>query len=810
MTAEIPQASTTPRRPRGGHIPSALLAAGLLGAGLTAVPAMAADEAAPADPDDRVVAQAGAGTTVTFDIPAQALDSALTTLADQAGIRLLYDSALVEGLESEALQGEYTVDTALQRVLQDTGLDYLFTSEDTVTLAAAEPSRLEPIQVEAAGETGYRRQTTTTGTRMPMAREDVPQTINVVPKEQIEDRQAETVNEALETTPGVNRANGFGNTFDEFFLRGFQLRNVRVNGLEQVRDNGFASLENVERVEVLKGPSSILFGGLQPGGVVNVVTEKPQREFAHELEVGSDTFSAQRISGDTTGPITSDGNLRYRLNASYEEGDWFPDFYEQERVFLAPSLAWTAPTGTEFLFEMEYLDDERPFMRGQVAVGDRPADLPPERYLGAPWDTSENENQKYRLQITHPFGGGWELSNAASYNRADIFNLAARNSSLRDDGRTLDRLAFGQDNRKETFINQLDLTGRFDTGLVEHEFVVGADVTYTELRRDARRGATDGIDIFDPVYDFEKPAFSALTPVNQTVETSTEIGVFFNDVMSFGDFKFMAGARYDDSEITPEDENDDGPPDQEDSELSPRLGLIYQGVEGQSFYASYSESFEANSVASFVSFGATPPDGGEFEPTEGEQYEVGVKSEWLDGRLQTSVAAFRIEKTNIPKFELGPNGEFFGRQIGEQRSQGLELEAQGQLTSNLQIAAAYAFTDAEITEDPELEGNDLAGTPDQQGSLWANYRFREGSLQGLSLGAGVFARGERPGDDENSFELPGFARLDLKAAYEWRNLRFQANVNNVLDKEYFASGRDRTRITPGEPLHAKFTVTARF
>jgi len=148
----------------------------------------------------------------------------------------------------------------------------------------------------------------------------------VVTKDLIEHRKAETLNEALETAPGVSRANGFGNTFDEFFLRGFNLDTVRANGLEQNRNNGFASLKNVERVEVLKGPASILYGQLEPGGVVNVVTEKPQRDFAHELTGGIGAFGLYEISADSTGPITADGDLRYRINTSYKEGDWFPDF----------------------------------------------------------------------------------------------------------------------------------------------------------------------------------------------------------------------------------------------------------------------------------------------------------------------------------------------------------------------------------------------------------------------------------------------------------------------------------------------------
>jgi len=804
-------AATAHRRRLGKTGLAAGVAAVLAAGPVAASERGAAAEAAGGDGQGQL---AQADETRTFDIPAQPLDEALERLAEATDLQFAYTTADVEGRTSSAVQGEFAPQAALRRLLRGTGLTHRFTDAGTVTLSTAEPSsaagdgsaELGAIEVRAAGESAYRRDITTTGTRMPTSRKNVPQAINVVPKELFQDRQAETVNEALETTPGVSRGNGFGNTFDEFFIRGFNLDSVRKNGLEQVRDNGFSSLENVERVEVLKGPSSILFGQLEPGGVVNVVTEKPQRDFTHEIEAGGGTFGSYKVNADTTGPITQDGDLRYRLNASFKEGESFPQFFEQERTFIAPSVAWTAPTGTEVLFEMEYLEDERPFMRGQVAVGNKPADIPPERYLGAPWDQSENENQTYRLEITHPFGDGWRFRNATSYNRAEIFNLAARNAGLQDDNRTLDRLAFGQDNLKQNIVNQTELNGTFSTGPVDHEFVVGVDLTYFREEIDSRRGETDSIDIFDPVRDFDKPAFSDLTVVNDSVAVGEELGVFANNLMSYGPFKLMFGGRFDHTDFSPNDEAEDSPPDAEDDSFNPRVGAIYQPVDSQSFYASYTTSFVPFRFTQF-----TLQDGSLPEPTEGEQIEVGVKSDWLGGRLSTSVAAFNITKTNVANFEQDPDtGEFFVEQIGEVRSRGVELEAQGAVTENLQLSTAYTFIDGEVTEDPALEGNELVETPDHAGNIWANYTFDAGALNGLSLGAGVFARSDQPGDDENTFKLPAFARVDLKAAYEWRNLTLQANVRNLFDEDHFVSGRQRDRITPGEPLNAWFSLTARF
>jgi len=763
---------------------------------------------------DQVAQDAG---TQSLDIPAQALADALRRLGEATGLQVAYSTADVKGLTSTAVQGDLAPRAALRRMLRGTGLTYRFTGDNTVTLAVAEEGgdggeaqQLGTIEVRAKGETGYSRETTTTGTRIPTSRKNVPQTIDVVPKEIIEDRGAETVNEALETAPGVTQGAGFGNTFDEFFLRGFQLENLRKNGLKQVRDNGFASLDNVERVEVLKGPSSILFGQLEPGGVVNIVTEKPRREFAHELKVGGGTFGSYEVSGDTTGPVTADGDLRYRLNASYKEGEWFPDFYEQERIFIAPSVAWTAPTDTEVLFEMEYLDDQRPFYRGQVAIGDSPADLPPDRFLGEEWDQSDTENQKYRLQITHPFGGGWQIRNATSYNRSDHFDLAAREDGLRNDNRTLDRILFSVDTLKQTFVNQSDLSGKFATGPVDHEFVFGTEYIYSRAENDNRglRDPSFAVDIFNPVNSVPEPSVDDLNVFNDDTQVSHEVGVYANNLMSYGPFKLMLGGRFNYSDISPDHEGANPPPDAEDTSFDPRIGGIYRPIESQSLYASYSTSFNPVEFTSFQLRGGGLP-----EPTEGEQIEIGLKSDWLDERLNTSVAAFNITKTNTVSFGQDPNtGNFFLEQIGEVRSRGIEAQAQGEVTSGLQISAAYSFLDTEVTEDddPAIEGNELPGAPTHQGNIWAKYTVQQGALKGLSFGSGVFARSDRPGDEENSFELPGFVRVDAMASYTWRNLKFQANVENLFDREYFESGSDRFRITPGEPRNAWFSVTAKF
>jgi len=671
---------------------------------------------------------------------------------------------------------------------------------------------LEEATLRATGEAdrGYKVEATTTGSRMPVSWRELPQTINVVTRELIEDRGADDLGEAVEVVPGVSRRNGFGNTFDEFAIRGFTFRNMFKNGMRQVRDNGFNSLENVERVEVLKGPSSIMFGRLEPGGVINIITERPQRAFGHEIGAEYDSFGGYRAFVDSTGPVTEGGGVRYRINASYQDGDYFPDFYEQERIFVAPTVAFDLGPDTELRFEAEHLEDERPFWRGQVAVGDRPADIPPERWLGEPWDESETEVQSYALHFEHRFSEEWRLRQATRYMETDVFNLAARSDGLRGDGRTLDRILFNTDTEKSNLVTQTDLSGAFDTGPVEHRFVVGAD--YIREENDVfgagLRDPSFAIDIFDPVHDVPKPSVSDLNVFNPgTVSEADEFGIFANNLMSYGRLKLMLGARFDHTDISP---GNDAPPI-EDDVVNPRVGAIYDLFDGQSLFASYTESFVP---FEFTAFGRTE-DGGIPDPEEGRQFEFGLKSEWLDGRLDTTLSLFHIEKDNVAQFTgatlpSDPN-IFIVEEIGTIESQGVELEGSGRITDNLQIHFGYAFIDAEVTEDndPANIGNRQTDTPEHAFNAWLNYSFA-GSLDGLSLGGGVVAKSDRAGDSNNTFKLPGFARFDAKVGYRWRNLDFQVNVFNVFDKEYVRSGNRRDRFTPGEPRHVSLQVSARF
>lgn len=767
-----------------------------------------------------------------FDIPAGPLVAGLERFSDTVGLDVVAGES-VEGIDAPALRGEFTADEALNRLLAGTGLTCRFTGEKTVAITtrakatgAGEPVGLDAQETE--GEMGeaelpetvvrgrttaartYRAEKTTTATRLPMDPRDVPHTINVVTQDLIEDRAADDLGEAVEVVPGVNRRNGFGNTFDEFTIRGFTFRNMFKNGMRQVRDNGFNGLENVERVEVLKGPASIMFGRIEPGGVINIITKRPLDEPAHEVGVQYNSFGSVRTYLDSTGPLNEAGSVRYRLNFSHKHGDYFPEFYDLERTFVAPTLAFDLGPDTSLRFEMEYLNDQRPFWRGQIAVGDRPADIPQERWLGEPWDESEVEVQSYALHLDHRFNEDWRLRHATRYMKTDVFNLAARPDGLRNDNRTLDRILFNTDTEKQNVVTQTDLSGALDTGSIEHRFSVGVDFIYEDgdVFGAGLRDPSFAIDIFNPVHNVPEPEVSDLDVFNPgTKSESTEVGVFVNHLMSIGPFKLMLGGRFDHTDISPAQDA----ADITDDVLTPRLGAIYEPVEGQAFFASYTESFVPFEA---TSFGRTA-DGGIPDPEEGEQFEFGLKSRWFDGRLDTTVSFLHIEKENVAQFtgQQLPSGFFEVEELGQVESRGIEFEAAGWITDQLQIQGGYAWIDAEIAgdNDPDNIGKRLTDTPEHQGSLWLNYHFPRGSLEGLVLGGGVVAKSFRVGDSPaNSFKLPGFARFDARVAYAWRNLNFQVNFNNIFDKRHYRSGNRRDRFTPGEPFNVSAQLSMTF
>jgi len=682
-------------------------------------------------------------------------------------------------------------------------------------------SNEEAIQVVVTGEQheGYNRSDATTATRTNTPLRDIPQSIQVIPQQVLTDQQVIQLREATRNVSGVVEGSNFGNSGDAFLIRGFQTNNILLDGIELGTFNlglnsSFREIANIERVEVLKGPASVLYGTLEPGGIVNVVTKQPLAFPSYEVELQAGNFEFLRPSIDFSSPLNSDGTILYRLNAVYQTADDFREFEQGiERIFVAPVLSLAITDNTDLALNFEYLYDKRPFDRGLAAIGDQIADIPFERILGEPDDINIREQYVAGYRLEHRFSRNWQLRNVFRYISTERTTRAFQNrGDLNEETGDLARSVDDQNGTVEGYTLQTNLVGEFSTGSIEHSLLLGIDFSRETNDFDNRSALERSIiNIFDPVYGTPRPSRSELRDENQSLFGGTlqAFGLYLQDQITLLDnLKLLVGGRFDivdqDSFFTSVSAGDvlsDTTDQQQDEAFSPRIGIVYQPIEPLSLYASFSRSFAPN-------FGTTV-EGDILEPTRGTQYEVGVRGEFLEGRLTTNLVAYYLTKTNIAATD--PDNPDFSIATGEQRSQGIELDVIGEILPGWNIIASYAYTDAEVTEDEGslLEGNRLAGVPEHTASLWSTYEIQSGDLQGLGFGLGLFFVGKRQ-DFDNSFSVPSYLRTDASLFYRRDNWRAGINFRNLFNIDYIEAVDDRARITPGAPFTIVGSVSVTF
>lgn len=666
-----------------------------------------------------------------------------------------------------------------------------------------QPEEIERI-VTAEQEEGYQVDDATTATRTDTPLRDIPQSIQVVPQQVLEDQQVIRLDEAVRNVSGVAIGETFAGTSNGFTIRGFGPASIFRNGFEVNRDllfpGGLSETANIERVEVLKGPASVLYGNLQPGGIINQVTKQPLEEpfYSAELQVGSYEFYRPTI--DFSGPLNPDGTLLYRLNAAYENSESFRDFSQSERFFIAPVLTWNIGDNTSLTIELEYLNDERPFDEGLVAIGTEVADIPLSRRLGEPDDFREVEDFNASYLLEHRFSEDWRLRNAFRLVLTDASAFRFVPRELDETTGDLEREARATDGISENYALQTDLVGRFTTGSIEHQVLFGVELTRLyQAETVERRRPAESINIFNPDYGADRGELELTN--DQEIKQDT-LGIYLQDQISLADnLKLLVGGQFNIVDQETIDNLEDITSPQQDEAFTPRVGLVYQPIEPISLYASFSQSFEANS-------GFTA-DNSPLEPERGTQYEVGIKADLFGGRLSSTLAFFDITRKNVATTDL--NEPDFLTAVGEQKSQGIELDIVGEITPGWNIIASYAYIDAEITEDNDFPvGSRLQNVPENSASLWTTYEIQSGGLQGLGFGIGLFYVGEREGDLFESVELPSYLRTDAAIYYRRNNWKAAVNIKNLFDVRYFESATERLRINPGEPLTVIGSISVEF
>lgn len=674
---------------------------------------------------------------------------------------------------------------------------------------AGKPSiELQVTDINAAADSeqatgpvqGYKATRSASATRTDTSIHETPQSVSVVSREAVEDLGATRLQDALDYAGGVGRANNFGGQgLTTFTVRGFTTGEFYRNGFPINR--GYPSMPDantIERLEVLRGPSTTLYGRGDPGGTFNVVTKQPSSE--QSVTIGSQLNDQGMYRGtlDATGPLDEQGNLAYRLNVIGEGGETFRDHVETERYSVAPVLSWQVNDTTRITFEGEFMRNNAPLDRGLTRYPAQTRTASSDTFWGEK-DVGKlhTDTNMAQLRFEHELNDNWTLGGGVQALDGTMKGNGIEANSLGADGRTLSR-NFNWRKLDWTDVDvQLNVTGRFNAGGLEHLLLAGVeyeDYDYKSIiMRSSGAAGSYAIDIYNPVYGQARPALTRTTTHDK--ENLKTWAAFLQDQITLTErLKLLVGARFERFEHdydtylvgTRSWTNSD-------NAVTPRLGLTFDLTEDLALYASASRSFKPNSGAARL--------GGGFDPEEGKAYELGAKWQALDKQLSVEAAIYQIDKKNV--LTTDPVDSTFSIAAGEVRSRGFDLNVVGNVTPAWKVMGSYAYTDAEVTKDNTLrDGTRLLNIPKQSASLLSMYEFQDGALRGLGLGGGARYVDERAGQTANvpNFSMDSYTVYDLLSYYKVNdNLRLNLDVKNLFNKDYEEGAFGNIYAYPGAP-----------
>lgn len=676
-------------------------------------------------------------------------------------------------------------------------------SETPATIPSTEAD--EPIELTVTGEREgeYNAQNAPSSTKIDAPLRDIPQAIQVVPEQVLKDRQVTRLDEFTDNVSGVQRVFGFGTT-SGYNIRGF------FAGYESLR-NGFRDqgnqrdIANIQQVEVLKGPSSVLYGGgssASLSGIVNTVTKKPLDSPLYQANFTAGSFNFYRSSIDATGPLLSDRSALYRLNIAYDNANSYRDFVNSENFFIAPALTLQLGPRTTLTTEYEYLNYSYIFDKG-LPLDPVSLRLPVNRFIGEPGlDPTTGSVNSLTSNFEHKFSDNWKFRQGlnVTIGNTEVGNARIYSISLQDDGSTLDRTSSVGAQKNENYTLQSEVSGKFNTGSLRHNILVGVELARFKYGYDVFEAPLAPINIFNPVYGARPGAFTLSFAGEQGADN---VGIYLQDLVELSpNLKIAAGGRFDVVDSFYKDRpTNTVVNEQTDSRFSPRVGIVYQPSKFTSLYFNWTNSF----VPQIFSRSRTNE---QFKPEIGEQFEVGLKQNLFDDRLSATLAFYQITRQNV--LTPDPIDTNFSIQTGEQRSRGIELDVAGEIIPGWKIIATYAYTNAEVTKDNNLNlvGDRTAGVPEHSTSLWTTYEFQRGNLQGLGFGLGLIYATEREVSLPNTFTVPSYLRTDASVFYRRNNYRVGLNFKNLFDVKYYEV--DGYSLLPAAPLAVLGTVSVEF
>lgn len=744
-------------------------------------------------------------TRTRFDITAQPLSRALLAFSHVTGLQLFFDAGLVRGRDAPAVRGNLTNAEALNQLLAGSRLAYQI-SGNTLTITGPSAAsndtsadgaiELGTIQVEGEQNPfgpvdGYLAVTTSSGTGVATPIIDTPQSISVVTADQIADQNATSLTDTLLYTPGVVAQSGaFSRMADDLMMRGF---NVADGSSGMLRD-GMQFQSNVygggqepyglERVEVLRGPASILYGQMSPGGVVNAISKRPTLETLREVNLEYGTYDYKQLSADFGGKLTEDGTLTYRLTGLYRNADNWVENTPDDKVYIAPALTWspTDDTSLTLLASYQHVDTgfATPLLYTDVSAGN----IPRNEFLGIEgFDSYVSDSYTMAALFEHSFDNGVTFRSNNRYYAADVdWNYMTGNiATLASTGGLLARIAQSRLDSSYGVTSANSLEATFDALGAEHTVLVGFDYYLRSYDSHRYRGSRYSL------LDLDTGVSTGGPNVNYAVDRGSDTlanqyGVFAQDQIKFGDhWVLLIGGRQDWANSTTTSYQTDVTTEQDDSAFTGRAGLVYLFDNGIAPYASVSQSFQPQAGLNYAT-------GEALDPSKGLQYEAGVRYQPAGQNLLLSAAVYDIKQTNVVTYDaLG-----YSYQQGEVHSRGFEFEARGNL-GRIELIAAYSYTDAIVTESTDAAeiGQQVTLVPRNAASFWINYALDDLGLRGVKIGAGVRYIGTTNLTDSD-FDVPAYTLVDAMASIDLgaynpklNGTTLKVNARNLFGEQYF-------------------------
>ena len=765
---------------------------------------------------------------------------------------------------SELPSGETTILVhAIGYATQQRTLQLSNKSYTGVNFALQERSDALPtVDVMGRREQSYKNSVSFVGTKTATALKDVPQSIGYVTKELVLDQGAITVNDVVKNISGISQYSAY----NDFSIRGFRsLGNLNsgnlLNGMRGLTPLfRQSSLANLERVEVIKGPASALFGNAAPGGVVNRVTKKPLDVARRSVTLTAGSFNTSNVYGDFTGPLNEQKSLLYRLNLGYENTDGFRDLQGVTTFIVAHSFTYILSDRTQLNADITYNNNKGKLDRGLAIHGN--GDL-----FSVPFNSTQSAASDYMIENT------FNLSFALSHQLAKglLFNSTYLYSSYLEDTQehaqqhayqsTIDgkqdlskvEMRFEKRYRHITANNFNNyLTWDVATGALKHKLLLGYDYFNTSIAPGLSSLSASGyllkdntvVDKFDVAkkdkYQLDAngnprtnvPSFDLNSTLGNRIQDVTKYiyrtgagnpngqgnavrtysnGVYLQEQLQWGRLQALLSARVEwFTDVTKDTKGIEKKTTQ--TAFIPRLGLVYALTPSTNVYASWIRGFEPQSVA----IQSDPETGAPFDPMKSELWEVGAKGEYLNKRLSVTTSVFRIRKNNSLYSAGDPVNPKLRVAVGEEVSRGVEFDVSGRILPYWSITANYSYNVAEITKAaPGTKDLNIQrpGTPRHAANLWTKFIIPSGALRNLGMGLGINGVSAREGQVGRRAQLvtyPGYSLLNLALYYKVREIQLQLNWNNVLDKRYYISGFDRFRSFPGAPSNINLTATYRF